>query len=215
MIKADHICFSYGNEVIFSDFSFSVNEGETTCILGHSGCGKSTLISLLSGMALPQSGTVESSFEKPSFLFQEDRLLPWSTAKENITVTGVPDGDAERYLELVGLSDAGLKKPDELSGGMSRRLSIARCFAYGGDVYFMDEPLRGLDMKTSGDILSFMKSELSGKTAVVVSHLVEEAFVLADRIVTMKGSPSVITADVRKSDFGSEKELREFIRRKI
>lgn len=215
MIKADHICFSYGDEVIFNDFSFSVADGETTCILGHSGCGKSTLVSLLSGISRPQSGQIESSFSKPSFLFQEDRLLPWSTARENITVTGVPESDADRYLGLVGLADASLKNPDELSGGMSRRLSIARCFAYGGDVYFMDEPLRGLDIKTSGDILSFMGSELSGKTAVIVSHLVEEAFSLADRIVTVKGSPAVITADVRKTDFGSEKELRDFIRRKI
>jgi ABC-type multidrug transport system ATPase subunit len=102
-------------------------------------------------------------FRKPSFLFQDDRLLPWSSALENLTALGIPPERAKEYLAKVGLAGEEEKLPEELSGGMKRRLAIARCFAHGGDVFYLDEPLQGLDIKTAGDVLAFMAGETARK----------------------------------------------------
>ncbi len=204
MLRFDNVSFSYGNEAVFDGFSFSAKGGEATAVLGHSGCGKTTFMELASGMLKPFSGSVillEAA--RPAFIFQEDRLLPWKTVLENITFVGAPPERAQEYLAKVGLAGCESKFPDELSGGMSRRLSIARALAFCGDCFFIDEPLHGLDIKTSGEVLSLIKEEIRGKSAIVITHSLEEAFALCDRIIIARGAPFTIAADFKKSEFES------------
>lgn len=211
MLEFRNVGFSYGEKEIFKDFSFSLKEGTSTAILGPSGYGKTTFLELASGFLKPQSGIVTPFCGKPTFVFQEDRLLPWYTALENLTAVNIGKEKALEYLEKVGLSDCADKYPDELSGGMCRRLSIARALAFGGDVYLFDEPLRGLDIKTSAEILELIKSETTGKTSLIITHNPKEAFLLSEKIIIAGKNPFVIIAERNKSDFSDEKIFTDFL----
>lgn len=211
MLEFRNVGFSYGEKEIFKDFSFSLKEGTSTAILGPSGYGKTTFLELASGFLKPQSGIVTPFCGKPTFVFQEDRLLPWYTALENLTAVNIGKEKALEYLEKVGLSDCADKYPDELSGGMCRRLSIARALAFGGDVYLFDEPLRGLDIKTSAEILELIKSETTGKTSLIIIHNPKEAFLLSEKIIIAGKNPFVIIAERNKSDFSDEKIFTDFL----
>ena len=211
MLEFRNVGFSYGEKEIFKDFSFSLKEGTSTAILGPSGYGKTTFLELASGFLKPQSGIVTPFCGKPTFVFQEDRVLPWYTALENLTAVNIGKEKALEYLEKVGLSDCADKYPDELSGGMCRRLSIARALAFGGDVYLFDEPLRGLDIKTSAEILELIKSETTGKTSLIITHNPKEAFLLSEKIIIAGKNPFVIIAERNKSDFSDEKIFTDFL----
>lgn len=208
MLKFENVSFCYKSEPVFQNFSLSVNEGEATGVLGHSGCGKTTFMQLASGIIKPTSGKIVLfNANRPSFIFQEDRLLPWLSAAENLAFVGADADCISICLGKTGLSESADKFPNELSGGMSRRLSIARTLAFGGDCFFIDEPLHGLDIKTSAQILELIHSEISGKTALIITHSLEEAFVLCDRVLIAGGTPFHITADLRMADF---KNLDDF-----
>lgn len=213
MLEFDNVTFAYGEKTVFKDFSFRAEEGGSTAILGPSGFGKTTLLNLAAGFLSPKSGKISRfSGKKPSFIFQEDRLLPFCTAIKNLTAVDIDKNRAALYLEKVGLADSMNMYPEELSGGMCRRLAIARALAFGGDVFYMDEPLRGLDIKTSDEILNLIKSEIKGKTALIITHSPKEAFLLCDRIVVGGGEPFSIKAVRNISDFKDENELSEFIK---
>ena len=212
MLRFENVSFSYGKKEILSGFSFEAKDGEVTALLGASGLGKTTVLNLASGLYEPKSGKITPAFaERASFLFQENRLLPWYTALQNLTVLGIPEERAKEYLQKVGLAGEEKEFPFALSGGMQRRLSLARTLAFGGDVFYLDEPLQGLDIKTSGEILALLKRELSGKTALLITHSPSEAFTLADRIVLVGKRPLETLADVPKDRFQSEEELKKFI----
>ena len=206
-----NVDFSYGEKKIFEDFSFSVNDGETTAGLGPSGFGKTTFLELAAGFLKPQKGKIIPFDEKPTFIFQEDRLLPWSTALENLLAVNIEKEKACGYLKKVGIEDSADKYPEELSGGMCRRLAIARALAFGGNVFFFDEPLRGLDLKTAGTVLELIKEETAEKTVLLVTHSPKEAFALADRIVIAGKNPFEILSDKRKTDFLNEEEFEKFL----
>lgn len=184
MIRLENIHKSFDGRVVLDGTDLYVAPGERVCLTGVSGCGKSTLLAIAAGALQPDEGKVMiCEGIRMAYLYQEDRLLPWLTALENITVTGVSRDNALSMLERVGLADDANKKPGQLSGGMKRRLAIARALAYGGDVYYLDEPLQGLDDGTAGRVLEVMLDELTGKTAVIVSHSSAEIEALATRIV--------------------------------
>ena len=213
MLEFINTDFSYDDKILLKNFSFSAREGVSTAILGPSGFGKTTLMNLSAGFIKPKGGKiVPFSGEKASFIFQEDRLLPWFTALENLTAVGIEENAAKEYLDKVGLSDSMDKYPSELSGGMQRRLAIARALAFGGDIFYFDEPLRGLDIKTSGEILELIRKEISEKTALIITHSPKEAFSLCDRIVFCGKSPLEVLFDKNKSDFSDENELLEFMK---
>lgn len=213
MLEFKNVDFSYGEKVILKNFCFSAKEGVSTAVLGPSGFGKTTLLELAAGFLKPQGGEIiHFDAKRPSFVFQEDRLLPWFTALENLAAVNIEKEKAMQYLEKVGLSADADKYPDELSGGMQRRLAIARALAFGGDCYFMDEPLRGLDIKTFTEVLDIIKSELAEKAALIITHSPAEAFSLCDRIVVAGGEPFEIKADRPKSDFKSAEELESFLK---
>lgn len=215
MLRFENVSFSYEGKNLLSDLNFSAKEGEALCVLGPSGLGKTTLLSLAAGLLKPDKGRITPFEGRASFVFQEDRLLPWFTAAENLKALGISPERTAKYLAKVGLENDGDKFPHELSGGMKRRLAVARAIAAGGEVFFFDELLQGLDLKTAGDILSLVKSEISGKTALIITHSPAEAFALGERIVLTGGAPLAVLVDFPKSDFSNEAELSEYIRRFI
>ena len=215
MLEFRNVTFSYGDKPVLSSLTFSANEGEVTGILGPSGTGKTTVLDLAFGLLSPKNGFVTPfSSEKVSFLFQENRLLPWRSALRNLTVLGIPENRAKTYLSKVGLAGEESALPDSLSGGMKRRLSLARTLAFGGDTFYLDEPLRELDRKTADEMQDLLRQELSGKTGLLITHSPAEAFALCDRILLVGKRPLEILADVPKNLFSSSEELEAFLSEK-
>jgi ABC-type nitrate/sulfonate/bicarbonate transport system ATPase subunit len=188
--------------------------GEFVCLLGASGCGKSTLLSMIGGLDQPTDGHIllrDRPIAGPSpdlsFVFQDHGLFPWMTVAQNtafaLKASGV--GRAERrgratsYLELVGLSGFATKYPHELSGGMKQRVGIARALTTEPKLLLMDEPFGALDSQTRGGLQQELLRIWMGRQATVlfVTHSIEEALVLADRIVVFHPRPGRIKADQR------------------
>lgn len=185
MVKLDSVSFSYDKpssdnasadaaREVLKNLSLEISEGETIAVMGASGSGKTTLIKLLLGLIQPDSGTVEGLENKRvSVVFQEDRLLPWYSAKENVALvfSGRTKSERERAaLELLAELelDAADKPIRELSGGMRRRVAIARALAYGGDLLLLDEPLKGLDAELKARVAQSIKRRFS--TILLITH---------------------------------------------
>lgn len=192
---------------VFQDVCLDVREGEFVCIVGPSGCGKTTLLNIVGGFLRPSSGevlidnaAVTEPEKKRIFIFQEDGVFPWLTVEENIGF-GISDltntnrlQQIRQYVEMVGLTGFEQSYPRELSGGMKQRVEIARALAANPDVIYMDEPFGALDyftrLKMRAELSSIWEKEQ--KTILFVTHDVEEAVQLADRIVVMTQRPSTI-----------------------
>ena len=193
MLKMNNIPFAFDEKNIFKDFSFELKNGEIIALMGPSGCGKTTLLGLSAGLLKPQNGEIINSFEKISYVFQEPRLFPWLTVKENLLVVkNQNDKNAEKTvmecLALVDLADAANKYPDELSGGMKSRVSLARALAFGGDLFLFDEPFAALDEELRRKLSQKIKLHLRrrGASAILVTHNREDAELIADRIITFR-----------------------------
>ena len=215
MIEVSNVTISFEEEnqthVILDDVSLNIEKGEFICLLGPSGCGKSTLLNAMAGFLKPTSGEIKIEnqiVQKPSMkyvtIFQNYGLLPWRTVQKNVEL-GLETKNyskekkaniASHYLKMVGLEHAAKKRPAQLSGGMQQRVAIARALAVEPDILFMDEPFGALDaitrMKLQTDILEIAQD--TKKTVVFVTHDIEEAVFLADRIVIMSANPGRIKA---------------------
>lgn len=190
MIEICGLTKFYGDRCIFRDLSFEVKENACTAFSGDSGLGKTTLLRCVSGLEVPDGGFVSGlEGKKKSFVFQENRLIENVSALDNILCV-VPDRErAKEYLEKTGLADSAKKKAGHLSGGMKRRLSLARALAYGGDAFFLDEPLRELDENTEERMLLLLKKELEGKTVILISHEKKHTEYLAESVIRFSGTP--------------------------
>ena len=194
-------------------FDLAVGRGEFVVLLGPSGCGKSTLLYLVAGLEMPSSGEIRSfgvPVSRPSpersLIFQETSLYPWLTAGENVAfglkLRGASRAEREavarRMLARVGLADAVDKRPQELSGGMRQRVAVARALAMRPDVLLMDEPFAALDVQTRAKMQEFLAELLgdSGASVLFVTHSIDEAVALADRVVVMTARPGRIKAIV-------------------
>jgi len=145
VIKIRNLNLSFGDKIVFRDFSADLPETGVTVFRGASGMGKTTLFRLLLGLQKQDSGTISGiAFQRPAVVFQEDRLMPWASALENAAL-GSGEEQARSALQKLGLEKSMHLLPRELSGGMRRRVAIARALAYGGDALFLDEPFTGLD----------------------------------------------------------------------
>lgn len=191
MLKMTNVTFAFEKQSIFENLSLELKKGEILAIMGPSGYGKTTLLGLASGLLKPQSGEILNSFEKIAYVFQEPRLFPWLTVKENLlAVMDKTEENAEKTvndcLALVGLADAADKYPDELSGGMKSRASLARALSYGGDLFLLDEPFAALDEDLRRDLAIKIKDYLRarGASAILVTHNREDSEMIADRILT-------------------------------
>ena len=215
MIDVSNVTISFEEEnqthVILDDVYLNIEKGEFICLLGPSGCGKSTLLNAMAGFLKPTSGEIKIEnqiVQKPSMkyvtIFQNYGLLPWRTVQKNVEL-GLETKNyskekkaniASHYLKMVGLEHAAKKRPAQLSGGMQQRVAIARALAVEPDILFMDEPFGALDaitrMKLQTDILEIAQD--TKKTVVFVTHDIEEAVFLADRIVIMSANPGRIKA---------------------
>ncbi len=187
-ISIQDVTKTYGDKLALPPFSATLKEGEIVCLLGQSGCGKTTLLRLLLGLETPTAGTITGLPSRISAVFQEDRLCPAFSAVTNVSLAlgrRVAKPQILALLKSLGLGDA-LKKPvRELSGGMQRRVSIARSLLCPADLYVMDEPFKGLDEDTRKTVMDAVLDRTRGKTLLVVTHDPEEAGYLGGRIIRM------------------------------
>src|SRR6516165_9861395 len=203
---ANHITHRFGELAVLDDVSFTVGAGEVVAIVGPSGCGKSTLLSILGGLLQPTTGAAELRGAPPSdslnpltFVFQDFALLPWCTVEANVEFpllhTRLSIGErravVDDALRRTGLSEFRTTYPKQLSGGMRQRVGIARALAVKPAILLMDEPLSALDSQTRELLLEdFIRLLADGAMGVVyVTHNLEEAVRLADRIVVLSRRP--------------------------
>jgi len=191
MIKFSGVTKSFNGLKVLDNLSFKIEESEIVSILGASGIGKTTLLRLITGTIVPDSGTVEVGSPQIGYIFQESRLLPWRTSKENIalvlrangTVKKEANDIAKGWIERLGLKGFEDYYPAQLSGGMMQRVSIARAFAIEPKILLMDEPFSNLDMNLKESLLTMLEEMLTEyqTTVVHVTHDLLEAMRLADR----------------------------------
>ncbi len=201
--------------VVFEDVNFAIDKGEFVCIIGHSGCGKSTILNILAGLDEASAGLVlmdRREVSGPSLdrgvVFQGHALMPWLTAKKNVEFavrSRWPDAQrarvdaiCQRYLDLVGLTGSEHKKPAELSGGMKQRVGIARAFAIEPKMLLLDEPFGALDALTRGNIQDELLRICAAthQTVFMITHDVDEAMLLADKIMLMSNGPRARVAEI-------------------
>ena len=185
-MKLESISFSYGDRPVIKDLDLELEEGQITAISGSSGCGKTTLLRLIAGLEKPDHGFVQMpELKDTAILFQEDRLLTGPDVESQIAVVLPKDGDTKKWLDAVGLSEEAHSDISQLSGGMKRRVAIARCMAYaeGRKLMLLDEPFTGVDAKRASKIMEHIRK--MGLTVVFTAHDAE-SLSLADRIIRMK-----------------------------
>nr|WP_066621989.1 ATP-binding cassette domain-containing protein [Clostridium magnum] len=190
-VKLINLCKSYEENTVLDNINMDIQENKITVISGPSGCGKTTLLNIISGVEKKDSGQVILKDNSISYIFQEDRLIPYLTVYENIAFVlkstldkNEMDKIITKYLEMVRLIEFKNKLPSKLSGGMKRRVAIARAFAYKSRLLLMDEPFKGLDDELKTEIIEeFLKLYKKDKrTVILVTHDKEEAKLLGDII---------------------------------
>ena len=168
------VCKSYGENRVLDRLSWTFPGGQISCVQGPSGCGKTTLLRLIAGLEAPDSGEIRGADgKKISAVFQENRLLENLTAEKNILLTAKPGfarTDARALLDELGLPDAAQRRVRELSGGMQRRVAVARSLAADYELLLLDEPLTGLDGETRLQVLRRIQANLKGRTAIWITH---------------------------------------------
>ena len=179
-MKISDLWFSYENKPIFEGLALEIGDG-ITCLMGESGIGKTTLLKLIAGLLQPQKGTIENEHERISFMFQEDRLLPWLTVRDNILL--VTDREREADEMLMELEIDGSLKISELSGGMARRVALIRCLLFDSDMLIMDEPFKGMDSKLVEKVAWLIRRQ--NKPAIISTHSLDEVKALSAEVITL------------------------------
>ena len=201
MIQVENVTLRYGQRTVLDRFSLVLPETGITILRGPSGCGKTTLLRLLAGLEQPEEGSISGVAPgETAFLFQEDRLFPWRTARQQLTdvLPRQRRGEWQRWLALTELEGEGERYPAQLSGGMARRLALARALACGGAVYLLDEPFTGVDAGRAERILGRVRK--LGVPVILSSH--ESGVVaLADRVIRMEGPPLHVIASAERMAF--------------
>ena len=197
-IRFERISKSYGDKVVLQDFSLTLPPSGTVAFMSPSGQGKTTLLRLLAGLEKPDSGRVTGEFKQLSVVFQEDRLLSGVSALGNVTAVLGQDKEARamEWLDHMGLSEDAHLLPGEMSGGMRRRLAIARAMAYGGDLILLDEPFAGLDDQARERIYPHLFASNPDRLTILVTHNRQEAQRVADRVILMEGTPLTVIEDI-------------------
>ncbi len=182
-----NICKAYGEKTVLKDFSHTFPAGKRTCIMGPSGCGKTTLLRIILGLETPDSGTFSGRPERVSTVFQENRLFEDFSALSNLAAV-CHHGDRQvmvDHLTELGLGDSLHKPVRTLSGGMKRRVAIARAVLAPGELVILDEPFTGLDKDTKEMVLGYLKGHTQGRTLIIVTHDPAERDALAENVLDM------------------------------
>lgn len=186
-IVIENINVSYRDNLIYSNFHIDIDIGKINCIMGHSGCGKTTLLNYLCNYFISKGKLV-------SYIFQEDRLIPWKTVKENLELICKSQNESNFCVENL-LQELNLYKyrnyyPNQLSGGMKQRVNIARALIYKSEIIIMDEPFKSIDENNKKIIMDIMQKKiLNNVTIIMVTHDKEEAIKLSDKIIILGESP--------------------------
>lgn len=182
MIELKNVSFSYGSNQVLKNFSIKINDGDRICLYGDSGIGKTTIIRLILGLEKADKNSVVCTDKKISVVFQEDRLLPFKTVQDNISMFANTDRN-DYMLSSLGIFQSKDKYPSELSGGMLRRAAIARALSVDADVYIFDEPFTGLDNNNINCAISLINEITENKTLITVLHNKENAVDLKCNII--------------------------------
>lgn len=186
MIEINNLTFGYiEGQIIINSFSAKFNKSERVCICAPSGAGKTTLLRLITGLETPCSGFISiENKAKLGFVFQNDALLPWYTAKQNASVAGNSD-KAVQLLYKFGLGDCLNKYPAQMSGGMNRRVAIVRAMTYDAEILLLDEAFKGIDKKMKSIIMNELIEEYKGRLIIFTAHEQSEIDAFATRIITL------------------------------
>ena len=221
-----------GDAVIVKGFDLRIKKGEFVCVIGHSGCGKSTVLSMVAGLNEITEGAVildgqeiEGAGPDRGVVFQSPCLLPWLSAWDNVMI-GVEQvyyhaskeeraQIVEYYLSVVGLAGAMHKRPGELSGGMRQRVGLARAFALSPKMLLLDEPFGMLDKLTKFELQQVLIDLWNRErlTTMMITHDVDEAVYLADRVVMMTNGPAAGIGDILEVDFPRPRDRQEIMAR--
>ncbi len=224
MIKTVNLSKRFDSTQVLKHIEISIQKGERVAFLGPSGCGKTTLLRCLSGLITDCGGEITRNYERAGFVFQESRLIPWSTLYKNMTFVSDDTEKIDDTLEMVGLSDFKQHHPSKLSGGMKQRVNLARALIINPDIIFFDEPFQSLDLRSKIKLMGEVKriQQQQKWTAVLVTHGIREAVVFAHRIFILSKGPAEIvkvielSKEEREADFFSptnakyEREILEY-----
>lgn len=240
IVKIDHVEKIYqgrsGEVVALNGVDMEIGENEFVCVVGPSGCGKSTLLNIIAGLERPTSGRVcvkgkevVNPGSERGVIFQQYALFPWLTVKKNVKfglkLRGVKEPElsaiADKYIRLVGLEEFGDSYPKELSGGMKQRVAIARAYAVNPEILLMDEPFGALDAQTRTQLQTELLEtwEKEKKTCFFITHDVEEAIILAQRVVIMSARPGrvkeIVPVNIPYPRTQETKMTKEFLDLKV
>ncbi len=229
LLKANRIGHAFDGDdqkhlSVLNNISFDLKSGEILCILGTSGCGKTTLLNILTGLLESSTGQVETTINRPGsdigYMTQDNLLLPWRTVIENVGL-GLEfhhfskeeiQERSKKYLDMVRLSDFSEVYPNTLSGGMRQRVALARTLALEPKLLLMDEPLSNLDVSERQRLAKIIKQYVREKKAggIIVTHSVEEAVFLADKIILLTPRPANIAQSFKKEDISFDAVMNAF-----
>lgn len=204
MIRIKNLTKKYGEKVVYQNFNLDIEENKTLVILGESGSGKTTLLNILAKLT-DFDGQIEGNISPVSMVFQKDYLVPNLTVEENLRLV-CKDKDVLGALESVGLLDSAKGYPKSLSAGMARRVALIRGYLFNSPLMLMDEPTNSLDIglkRTIHELLKTKKREYE-KTVVVVTHDIDEALSLADRVIILSGGKVVYSYEFKSNPLGRD-----------